>query len=356
MRMRRCGARAGARGQGGVGVGSRLARMAPHGARALSGGHRCRCAGRAGLGCRPHGVAGLWVSLRTAWQALGGWAPDAHGASTAVAAACCARWGTRLVGECIRGGSAGLPTPSVHAGRTCTAACLPWHCAHLPYIHRTLPARGRFLRHTRPRPPPPRFYYDGLAPSGGALLAACEARAAAGEEFLGLDSFGPLPPEAARPLLPIACALALLPAKCRHLAAPCVRHLMPRHGGGSDAGSAEDGGEGADGGSDDGDSDAGEARWAASQCLRVVVCALGLGAHKGCVSGGGGWGGGAGGALRRPAAREGVVYLVLKAALAAAGGRAPSIRGACVGAWALSLPACGAVRQAWANAFRASNQ
>ncbi|GFR52277.1 hypothetical protein Agub_g14812, partial [Astrephomene gubernaculifera] len=83
-----------------------------------------------------------------------------------------------------------------------------------------------------------RFYYDGLAPTASSLRAACEAAVAAGNPHLSLASFGPTDPRATMPLLPVACALALLPANCRHLAAPCVRHLMD--GGNGSSGSSQD--------------------------------------------------------------------------------------------------------------------
>ncbi len=45
-------------------------------------------------------------------------------------------------------------------------------------------------------------------------------------------------PRASQPLLPAACALALLPANCSHLAAPCVRHLMDGSGSTAEDGTA----------------------------------------------------------------------------------------------------------------------
>jgi hypothetical protein len=71
-----------------------------------------------------------------------------------------------------------------------------------------------------------RFVYDGVAPSASAVRATCEALVAAGHTYITLVTLGPNDPRAAQPLLPVGCALALLPANCRHLAAPCVRHLM----------------------------------------------------------------------------------------------------------------------------------
>ncbi|KAG2440154.1 hypothetical protein HXX76_004267 [Chlamydomonas incerta] len=71
-----------------------------------------------------------------------------------------------------------------------------------------------------------RFYYDGAAPTAAALRAALDAAVAAGTRHIALDTFGPPDARAAQPLLPVACALALLPANCAHLAAPCVRQLM----------------------------------------------------------------------------------------------------------------------------------
>ncbi|PNH06347.1 5'-3' exoribonuclease 1 [Tetrabaena socialis] len=78
-----------------------------------------------------------------------------------------------------------------------------------------------------------RFFYDGMAPTAAALRAACEASIAAGHRHIRLETLGPNDPRATQPLLPVACALALLPANCAHLAAPCVRHLM---GGAGDSG------------------------------------------------------------------------------------------------------------------------
>ncbi|KAG2491419.1 hypothetical protein HYH03_010208 [Edaphochlamys debaryana] len=74
-----------------------------------------------------------------------------------------------------------------------------------------------------------RFYYDGVAPTAAVLRSTLEAAVRQGRPFLSLADFDartPPDPRAPRPLLPVACALALLPANCAHLAAPCVRHLM----------------------------------------------------------------------------------------------------------------------------------
>lgn len=71
-----------------------------------------------------------------------------------------------------------------------------------------------------------RFVYDGVAPKTASVRGVCEALVAAGQPYITLETFGRMDPLAAKPLLPVACALALLPANCRHLAAPCVQQLM----------------------------------------------------------------------------------------------------------------------------------
>ncbi|KXZ51587.1 hypothetical protein GPECTOR_12g550 [Gonium pectorale] len=93
-----------------------------------------------------------------------------------------------------------------------------------------------------------RFYYDGVAPTAAAIKATCEAAVSAGHRYIHLDTFGQSDPRAAQPLLPVACALALLPSNCRHLAAPCVRHLMASPSPAQSRAASEDGsGSGADG-------------------------------------------------------------------------------------------------------------